>query len=121
MDNIELIYKNNSASFLADPDGTSMNFDLFKKALREYKESLPVDCRVSQKVGGRIGNKYDELAREIAKLINRESLEGESNTPDFILAEYLVQCLKLFNSTSNKRVRWQNQGHVTTDDSQLSG
>jgi len=43
VDKIEIIYRNNSASFLTDSCGTSMDFEHFKKALKEYKESFPVD------------------------------------------------------------------------------
>lgn len=36
-------------------------------------------------------------------LINKYSMENDSNTPDFILAEYLSNCLKIFNTTIQKR------------------
>ncbi len=39
-------------------------------------------------------------------LINTHSLEIGSHTPDFILADYLVDCLKLFDNTSNAREMW---------------
>ena len=35
--------------------------------------------------------------REFAEVINRNSLEGESNTPDFVLAKYLFDCLIAYN------------------------
>ena len=44
--------------------------------------------------------------QELAELINRHSLEGESNTPDFILAEYLKNCLNAFTEASTHRERW---------------
>ena len=34
---------------------------------------------------------------ELTRLINKHSLENQSNTPDFILAEYLVASLEAFN------------------------
>ena len=34
---------------------------------------------------------------ELVSLINRYSKESESNTPDYILATYLEQCLFAFN------------------------
>lgn len=30
-------------------------------------------------------------------MINKNCMENDSNTPDFILAEYLVNCLKSFD------------------------
>lgn len=44
--------------------------------------------------------------RELATLINRYSVEGDSNTPDFILASYLRRCLDLYGETIRQRVRW---------------
>lgn len=42
---------------------------------------------------------------ELEKLINRESRENGSNTPDFILAEYLAQCLVAFDHAVQARER----------------
>jgi hypothetical protein len=43
---------------------------------------------------------------ELAALLNSYSLENGSNTPDFILADYLIECLTAFNNTVNNRTRW---------------
>jgi hypothetical protein len=43
---------------------------------------------------------------ELASLINKYSLENGSNTPDFILALYLQQCLATFNDIMKKREDW---------------
>ena len=48
---------------------------------------------------------------EIATVINRHSREGDSNTPDFILAQYLHDCLRAWNSASNNRERWYGVRH----------
>lgn len=47
-----------------------------------------------------------EFERDLDALINRHSLENESNTPDFILAQYLVGCLKVFAMAVNDREKW---------------
>ncbi len=44
--------------------------------------------------------------QELRKLINRESMENRSDTPDFILAEYLHSCLVAFENATNARERW---------------
>lgn len=36
-------------------------------------------------------------------LINRESMENGSDTPDFVLAEYLVRCLEAFDAAVRHR------------------
>ncbi len=47
-----------------------------------------------------------ELVRDIASVLNRHSVENLSDTPDFILAEYLVSCLMSFNAAVNDRAEW---------------
>ncbi len=44
-----------------------------------------------------------ELTDELAKLINRMSLERFSNTPDWIIARHLVWSLLDFNATMAAR------------------
>ncbi len=51
------------------------------------------------------------LAEEISALLNRFSRENDSNTPDFILAEYLVACLCAFELASNRREVWYGVEH----------
>lgn len=74
---------------------------LIVEFIKNPASEVGVQPEVSREVGGRLSDKYDELAKEIAELINRKNLESDSDAPDFILAEYLVHCLKLFNWTSN--------------------
>jgi len=49
------------------------------------------------------------FTEELTKLINRYYLENESNTPDFILANYLRLSLEAFNVTTNSRSEWYGQ------------
>lgn len=44
------------------------------------------------------------FAKELEILINKHSLENDSNTPDFLLAEYLCSCLDAFNLATKKRM-----------------
>ncbi len=50
--------------------------------------------------------KLELFRKELENLINIHSMENNSNTPDFILADYLVECLKLFEKTSKRREKW---------------
>ena len=50
--------------------------------------------------------KQTELEKKLAGLINAESRENDSNTPDFILSEYMMGCLDVFELASNKREVW---------------
>ncbi len=44
--------------------------------------------------------------KELEELINIYSLEGESDTPDFILATYLRNCLNAYNEAVRSRDKW---------------
>jgi len=44
--------------------------------------------------------------RDLEALINRYSQENGSNTPDFLLAEYLIGCLLTWNTIVRKREEW---------------
>lgn len=50
-----------------------------------------------------------ELEKDLVHLLNHRSRENRSDTPDFILAEYLMGCLKVFEMAANQRDFW-NKG-----------
>jgi len=52
-----------------------------------------------------------EFEHDLAALINRYSLENETNVPDFILANYLVRCLESFRHTVQWTHNWYD--HTT--------
>ncbi len=54
-------------------------------------------------------NNVLRLQKEIESAINRYSLESGSDTPDFILAEYLTDCLKTFNKAVCAREKWYSR------------
>ena len=43
---------------------------------------------------------------ELIKLVNRFNLEAESDTPDFMLADYMLLCLRAFDEATRLRDRW---------------
>jgi hypothetical protein len=43
---------------------------------------------------------------ELRQLLNRYSKENGSNTPDFILAVFLNECLDSFNEATLRREDW---------------
>lgn len=48
----------------------------------------------------------EPLETTLANLLNRHSAESQSNTPDFILAKFMLDCLAAFNTASVSRERW---------------
>jgi hypothetical protein len=47
-----------------------------------------------------------DLRNELSMLLNRASRENASNTPDFILAQYLIGCLEAFETAVQQRETW---------------
>lgn len=54
--------------------------------------------------------KLGKLRMQIARAINSAAAENGSDTPDFILAEYLTDCLQAFDKVSRARERWYGKG-----------
>ncbi len=48
--------------------------------------------------------------------INCHSMENGSDTPDFILAEYLVDCLNAFDKATKKRAEWYATDKLTASE-----
>lgn len=46
------------------------------------------------------------LEAELRKLLNRHGAEGSSNTPDHLLARYLIACLTTYNEIVVQRALW---------------
>lgn len=58
---------------------------------------------------GVISPKRSAFERELSDLINRYGEESGGNTPDFILASYLQDCLTTFNKATVARERWHGR------------
>ena len=53
-----------------------------------------------------------EFETELSNLINKHSMENRSNTPDFILAQYLLGCLVAFEVATRRCEEWQGREPV---------
>lgn len=51
--------------------------------------------------------------RELEALINRYGKEKPSNTPDFILAQYLENCLFAYDVAVQQRTHWYGSKEVS--------
>ena len=56
-------------------------------------------------------NKPD-FEKELIILINKYSLENTSNTPDFLLREYLMNCLDTYEKTTQQTTEWHQTSLV---------
>lgn len=60
-----------------------------------------------------MSSQYERESRfrdDLEKLINCHSVENGSDTPDFILAKYLMNCLFSFDVAVNAREKWYGRG-----------
>lgn len=48
----------------------------------------------------------EDFRKELEELINQHCMENESDTPDFILAQYLTDCLEAFDKATKAREAW---------------
>ena len=53
--------------------------------------------------------KQSRLRKDIEQAINKHSIESGSDTPDFILAEYLTDCLRAFDRATVRREEWYSR------------
>ena len=51
-----------------------------------------------------------DFENDLRDLLNKHSMENASNTPDFILAQYLVTCLVTWNRATREREAWYDEG-----------
>jgi hypothetical protein len=49
---------------------------------------------------------YSDLRDEIAAVINSHSAENGSDTPDWLLARYLMRCIEAFDEAVRAREKW---------------
>jgi len=50
-----------------------------------------------------------DFEMELRDLINRHSMENGSDTPDFILAEFMFRCLLAFDMAVDDRDKWNGR------------
>lgn len=53
--------------------------------------------------------------RELTSLINSYNMEGDSDTPDFILAQYIQDCLTAWAIATSAREKWYGRRYVNPE------
>lgn len=53
--------------------------------------------------------------KELEGLINKHSMENESDTPDYILARYMFTCLSAYQNAVKARDKWFSVDMWTDD------
>ena len=54
----------------------------------------------------------DQFRHELRGLLNRFSKENGSDTPDWVLADYLIGCLAAWNASVRERERWYGRTNL---------
>ena len=57
-----------------------------------------------------------KFREDLEVLINQNSKENGSDTPDFILADYLADCLDAFDKAVTRRTEWYGKGRQPIQD-----
>lgn len=70
--------------------------------MNHWKPKDPIVIRAAQR---------SDFRKELEHLLNRHSMENDSNTPDFLLAEFLYGCLRAFDKAVSERDRWYGVRH----------
>ena len=74
------------------------------------ERTRPSEAEVLRGALEAVGGIHKAMVRDITAVLNRHSIENESNTPDFILAEFVRASLDAYASA----VRAKNQWHGPT-------
>lgn len=60
-----------------------------------------------------VGNLEPTFRSELTSLLNKYSMENTSDTPDYILADFLINCLEAFDGATYARSEWYNPTKIT--------
>ena len=74
-----------------------------KKELQDGLNRLIRKVDVALNASKNEDERRDVFIKDLEQLINKYSMENGSNTPDFLLADYLIGCLDNFNRTMMNR------------------
>lgn len=81
---------------------------VFEKALEIHMTASHPDQDTEQDQTEPEGDSTD-FRTELCSLLNKFSRENQSNTPDYILRDYLMSCLKAFEQATNRRTEWYKE------------
>lgn len=85
---------------LRDGDNDYIGYDVNRSDAADKYEYLVIDDKKRQE------DTYIAFKKELETLINRHSIDNDLNTPDFILAEYIIKCLTNLKITTIDRDTW---------------
>ena len=88
-------------SLIKDPI-LQMSFEIICNENIKLKEAIKTEQEKNE------SNLNDEsLKRELSKIMNTHGIDTECSTPDYILADYLIDCLKSYNKINDANRTWR--------------
>lgn len=82
-----------------------MSFEIICNENVKLKEVIKNEmCDVQKKNESNMDD--ENLKQELSKIMNMHGIDTECSTPDYILAEYLIDCLKSYKKIDNANRTW---------------
>lgn len=72
----------------------------------DYRKHGGIEWRRRPESRARLFPEGPTFEKDLERLINKYSQEGGSDTPDFLLADYLTDCLATWNKSVRAREKW---------------
>lgn len=92
------------SSMLKDPI-LQMSFEIICNENAKLKEIIKNEIDdVQKKKESNIDD--EDLKRQLSKIMNIHGIDTECSTPDYILAEYLIDCLKSYKKLDDANRTW---------------
>jgi hypothetical protein len=66
--------------------------------------------RIAENMASADSGDKPEFRKALERAINSQSMENGSDTPDFVLSQYLADCLAAFDRATQHRESWYGRG-----------
>lgn len=93
---------------VANGEGGPVNYTVWSwdEMTQEHRDLLTLAAERWLTEPTTITAEQPDFQTELQAVLNRHSQEGHSNTPDFLLAQFITQCVEAFNTATKARDAW---------------
>jgi hypothetical protein len=95
-DTLSIFYTSKSTIILSMKYENCISFKEIDSCIHDYVKYFSTTDIKSSTFNNELINKF---SKELEQLINRHSVDNALNTPDYILSNYLINCLETFDNT----------------------
>ena len=104
---VRINFNNGEEITLQDGEESNANYVYDDREVSGVKEVLKVVKAGPDDIPENEG-KLPSFREDLTSLLNKHCKENRSNTPDFILAEYLDNCLSVYDRACVNNSKWHN-------------